>query len=49
MNSLNLKKITFNLSIVILVFLLDRISKIYILNFAEVNGVVNIYVNQCQI
>ena len=45
MNSLNLKKITFNLSIVILVFLLDRISKIYILNFAEANGNVDIYLN----
>ena len=45
MNSLNLKKITFNLSIVILVFLLDRISKIYILNFADANGNVDIYLN----
>ena len=39
------KKIILNLLIVIIVFLLDRISKIYILNFAELNGNVDIYVN----
>tara|TARA_Y100000590_G_C15539354_1_gene946318 strand:+ start:502 stop:1005 length:504 start_codon:yes stop_codon:yes gene_type:complete len=46
MKSPSLKKIIFNISIVIILFLIDRVSKIYILNFAEVNGVVNIYVNQ---
>ena len=39
------KKIILNLSIIILVFLIDRISKIYILNYAELNGNVDIYVN----
>ena len=45
MDSQSFKKIILNLSIVIIVFLLDRISKIYILNFAELNGNVDIYVN----
>ena len=45
MDSQNFKKIILNLSIVIIVFLIDRISKIYILNFAELNGNVDIYVN----
>ena len=45
MDSQSFKKIILNLSIIILVFLLDRISKIYILNFAELNGNVDIYVN----
>ena len=45
MDSQSFKKIILNLSIVIIVFLLDRISKIYIMNFAELNGNVEIYVN----
>ena len=45
MDSHSFKKIILNLLIVIIVFLLDRISKIYILNFAELNGNVEIYVN----
>ena len=45
MDSQSFKKIILNLSIVIIVFLIDRISKIYILNFAEINGNVDIYVN----
>ena len=45
MDSQSFKKIILNLSIIILVFLLDRISKIYILNFAEINGNVDIYIN----
>ena len=45
MDSQSFKKIIINLSIVIIVFLLDRVSKIYILNFAELNGNVDIYVN----
>ncbi len=31
--------------IIIILFLLDRISKNYIINFAELNGEVNIYIN----
>ena len=45
MDSQSFKKIILNLSIVIIVFLLDRVSKIYILNFAELSGNVDIYVN----
>ena len=45
MNSLSFKKIAANLSIVMIVFLLDRITKIYILNFSEANGNVDIYLN----
>ena len=45
MNSQSFKKILLNLSIIVLVFLIDRISKIYILNFSELNGAVDIYLN----
>ena len=45
MINLNIKKIIIYLSIIITVFLLDRISKIYILNIAETFGVVDIYIN----
>ena len=39
------KKIIFYLLITLLIFLLDRISKIYILNIASTYGNVDIYVN----
>ena len=41
----NLKKFLIYSSIIILIFLLDRISKIYILNLAEASNSVDIYVN----
>ena len=39
-------KILFNFFIVIIVFSLDRISKLYVLNLAETDQFVNIYINQ---
>ena len=41
----NLKKLLIYASIVILIFILDRLSKLYILNLAETNNLVNIYLN----
>ena len=41
----NLKKFLIYSSIIILIFLLDRVSKIYILNLAETSNSVDIYVN----
>ena len=45
MVSLNIKKIFIYLGIVLVIFFLDRISKIYILNIAESRGMVEINVN----
>ena len=45
MVSLNIKKIFIYLGIVLVIFFLDRISKIYILNIAESEGIVEINVN----
>ena len=45
MVSLNIKKIFIYLGIVLVIFFLDRISKIYILNIAESRGIVEINVN----
>tara|TARA_B110001450_G_scaffold229393_1_gene229924 strand:- start:1048 stop:1548 length:501 start_codon:yes stop_codon:yes gene_type:complete len=42
---INFLKKTINLGIVLIIFSLDRISKIYILKLAEVEDVVNIYIN----
>ena len=39
-------KILFNFFIVIVIFGLDRISKLYVLNLAETDQFVNIYINQ---
>ena len=39
-------KILLNFFIVIIIFIFDRISKIYILNLAETEQFVNIYINQ---
>ena len=43
MSKINYKKISVYLFVVIVIFLLDRISKIYILNLAEINNLVDIY------
>ena len=45
MKSENVKKIAISISIIILIFLLDRVSKILILNILEVSGKVDIYIN----
>ena len=45
MINLNIKKIIINLGIIFVIFFLDRISKIYILNIAETKGAVDIYIN----
>ncbi len=39
------KKLLFEIATVLLIFLADRASKIYILRIAEVESVVDIYVN----
>ena len=39
-------KILLNFFIVIFIFAFDRISKLYILNLAETDQFVNIYINQ---
>ena len=41
----NLNKILFYSIIVIFIFVLDRVSKLYILNYAETNSSVDIYIN----
>ena len=43
MLKINFRKFFLYLAIVILIFLLDRISKFYILNLAEINNSVDIY------
>ena len=43
MGKINYKKILIYLFLVIVIFLLDRISKIYILNLSEINNLVDIY------
>ena len=43
MGKINYKKISIYLFLVIVIFLLDRISKIYILNLAEINNLTDIY------
>ena len=45
MTSLNIKKNFNYLGIILVIFILDRISKIYILNIAENSGTVEINVN----
>ena len=45
MKNENIKKIVFSTLILLLIFLLDRISKISILNILEQNGKVDIYIN----
>jgi signal peptidase II len=41
----NYRKILFYISIVIIIFLLDRISKLYILSLAQENSILDIYIN----
>jgi len=43
MAKINLKKIVLNSIIIMVIFLVDRISKIYILTIAESESIVNIY------
>ena len=45
MKNENIKKLVFSISILILVFLLDRVSKILILNILDATGRVDIYIN----
>tara|TARA_B100001250_G_C19732588_1_gene759230 strand:+ start:171 stop:668 length:498 start_codon:yes stop_codon:yes gene_type:complete len=45
MNSEKIKNIIINISFLLLLFVLDRITKIFILNIAEESGKVDIYVN----
>ena len=46
MLKINLKKILINCTIVLVIFLVDRLSKIYILKIAELGNTVDIYVTQ---
>ena len=43
MFKINYKKILLNLTLILALFFLDRVSKIYIINLAELNNVVDIY------
>ena len=43
MLKINYKKILLNLTLILALFLIDRVSKIYIINLAELNNVVDIY------
>ena len=44
MNKINLKNFYLNLVIILIVFIFDRITKLYILKLAEVEASVNIYI-----
>lgn len=44
MNKIEFKKISLNLLILILIFFIDRLTKIYILNLAEVENSLDIYI-----
>ena len=46
MTKINLKKIIFNSILIFIIFLVDRLSKIYILRVAEQENIVDIYLNQ---
>ena len=46
MLKINLKKLLINFTIVLVIFLIDRLSKIYILQIAELGKTVDIYVTQ---
>ena len=45
MIKINFKEILLNFIIILIIFLADRISKIYIINMAEANNKVDIYIN----
>ena len=42
----NFNKILLNLIIVIVIFVFDRLTKLYILNLAEIDQIVSVYINQ---
>ena len=44
MNKINLKNFYLNLIIILIVFIFDRITKLYILKLAEVEASVDIYI-----
>ena len=44
MNKINLKNFYLNLVIILIVFIFDRITKLYILKLAEVEASVDIYI-----
>ena len=44
MNKINLKNFYLNLVILLIVFVLDRTTKLYILNLAEIDTVVDVYI-----
>ena len=46
MKKINIKKILINALLVIIIFAIDRVSKLYILNLVEINDTVDIYLNQ---
>ena len=46
MIKINLKKIFLNSLLIFIIFLVDRLSKIYILRIAEKESIVDIYINQ---
>ena len=46
MSKINIKKILKNFVIILIIFLADRFSKIYILKIAELGNVVDIYITQ---
>ncbi|MDB9941232.1 signal peptidase II [Candidatus Pelagibacter sp.] len=45
MNKINLKNFYLNLAIILIVFIFDRTTKLYILKLAEVEASVDIYIN----
>ena len=45
MNKINLKNIYLNLVILLIVFISDRVTKLYILKLATVENSVDIYIN----
>tara|TARA_B100000029_G_scaffold139059_1_gene134128 strand:+ start:2847 stop:3338 length:492 start_codon:yes stop_codon:yes gene_type:complete len=45
MNQIIKRKLIFYFLIILAIFLLDRVSKIYVINIAEKNGIVDIFIN----
>ena len=46
MQKISFKKILINVTVVLIIFLIDRFSKIYILKIAELENTVDIYISQ---
>ena len=46
MDKINIKKVLINFIMVVTIFLIDRLSKIYILNKAEIESTVDIYITE---